>query len=351
MAKNDRRRTMVFSNVNKKADYKSASRNKQIIDLDDEIIIGIDNPIRDTEKRKINKKQEKNNKNIKPNDKQKRQIKDEKGKIEIIEPIIDYEKTSHDLTFDEKIRIQKKRIIRKISTFLLILVLLIGGIVYLFMSPANKVKKIEVVNNVHISSQEIINSSSIKLEENMFKFSKKEVKEKLLSNPYLEDVKINRDIFTNKVKIDVKERIATMMLEYGNSYVYIDNQGFILEISAIKIDTPILKGYVTPLEEIKPGNRLNKDDLERLEVVLNIMKNASNNDLDKLITHIDMNDAKNFILTLESEDKTVYLGECLDLSTQMLYIKEMIQREKGKEGEFYVNMDLNTSNPVFREKV
>lgn len=351
MAKNDRRRTMVFSNVNKKADYKSASRNKQIIDLDDEIIIGIDNPIRDTEKRKINKKQEKNNKNIKPNDKQKRQIKDEKGKIEIIEPIIDYEKTSPDLTFDEKIRIQKKRIIRKISTFLLILVLLIGGIVYLFMSPANKVKKIEVVNNVHISSQEIINSSSIKLEENMFKFSKKEVKEKLLSNPYLEDVKINRDIFTNKVKIDVKERIATMMLEYGNSYVYIDNQGFILEISAIKIDTPILKGYVTPLEEIKPGNRLNKDDLERLEVVLNIMKNASNNDLDKLITHIDMNDAKNFILTLESEDKTVYLGECLDLSTQMLYIKEMIQREKGKEGEFYVNMDLNTSNPVFREKV
>lgn len=351
MAKNDRRRTMVFSNVNKKADYKSASRNKQIIDLDDEIIIGIDNPIRDTEKRKINKKQEKNNKNIKPNDKQKRQIKDEKSKIEIVEPIIDYEKTSPDLTFDEKIRIQKKRIIRKISTFLLILVLLIGGIVYLFMSPANKVKKIEVVNNVHISSQEIINSSSIKLEENMFKFSKKEVKEKLLSNPYLEDVKINRDIFTNKVKIDVKERIATMMLEYGNSYVYIDNQGFILEISAIKIDTPILKGYVTPLEEIKPGNRLNKDDLERLEVVLNIMKNASNNDLDKLITHIDMNDAKNFILTLESEDKTVYLGECLDLSTQMLYIKEMIQREKGKEGEFYVNMDLNTSNPVFREKV
>ena len=53
MAKNDRRRTMVFSNVNKKADYKSASRNKQIIDLDDEIIIGIDNPIRDMEKRKI----------------------------------------------------------------------------------------------------------------------------------------------------------------------------------------------------------------------------------------------------------------------------------------------------------
>ena len=56
-------------------------------------------------------------------------------------------------------------------------------------------------------------------------------------------------------------------------------------------------------------------------------------------------------MILESEDKTVYLGDCSDLSTQMLYIKKMIQREKNIEGEFFVNMDLNNANPVFREKV
>ena len=52
-----------------------------------------------------------------------------------------------------------------------------------------------------------------------------------------------------------------------------------------------------------------------------------------------------------SEDKTIYLGKCSNLSTQMLYIKEMLEREKGIEGEFFVDMDLNISNPVFREKV
>ena len=141
------------------------------------------------------------------------------------------------------------------------------------------------------------------------------------------------------------------MLEYGNSYVYINNQGYILEISSNKLNTPIIKGYVTPLEEVKPGNRLNKNDLERLKVVLNIIELANSNGLEGLITQINIEDDKNYKIIIESEDKTIYLGECTDLSTQMLYIKEMLKREKGIEGEFFINMDLNKNKPVFREKV
>ena len=45
MTKNERKRTMVYSNVNKgknkKADKKSASKSNDIIDLDNEIVIGL----------------------------------------------------------------------------------------------------------------------------------------------------------------------------------------------------------------------------------------------------------------------------------------------------------------------
>ena len=85
------------------------------------------------------------------------------------------------------------------------------------------------------------------------------------------------------------------MLEYGNTYVYINNQGYILEISAIKLDSPIIKGYVTPLEEVKPGNRLSKDDLERLETVLSIIETANSNGIGNLITHIDVSNKKDYI--------------------------------------------------------
>ena len=55
------------------------------------------------------------------------------------------------------------------------------------------------------------------------------------------------------------------MLEYGGSYAYIDNQGYILEISAnIKEGLAKITGYETAQDEIVPGNRLCENDLEKL---------------------------------------------------------------------------------------
>ena len=60
------------------------------------------------------------------------------------------------------------------------------------------------------------------------------------------------------------------MLQYGNGYVYIDGQGYILEISDQKIDKPIIKGYSTPEGDLQLGNRLKEEDLQRLDTVIKI---------------------------------------------------------------------------------
>ena len=338
MAKNERKRTMVYSNVNKKnkADKKSASNEKDIIDLNDEIIIGLTKFIEPKDKVK-NKSKEKS--------KEKNKVSKENSKVIQKEKIADKNKN-----IVTKKSIRKKIIIKKVTTCLFLTMLLIGGLTYFLLSPVFNIKTIEVINNQNISQEQIKNSSGIILNENMFKMSSKDVKNKLLQNPYIESVKVKRKIF-DKIQIDIKERNATSMLEYGNSYIYINNQGYILEISTETIQAPILIGYVTPLEQIKPGNRLGKDDLERLSTVLNIMESLNTNNISHLVTKIDIRSKKNYKLLLENEGKTVHLGECTDLSTQMLYVKEMIQREKGIEGDFFVDMDLNKINPVFREKV
>ena len=402
MEKSERKRTMVYSNVNKKkADTKSASRKNDLSDLDNEIFIGVKsfpkpNQVNkkgnstkkaqsgqavDNKKKKSTKKDNNNEpmenqesriskiknifrknydndsldaneievikKKVKSKDDDENQKSNKKVKKIVVNETVHKPK----LTKEQKIKMQKRMIIKRLSIMLLLIVLLIGGCVYFILSPVFNVKSIEVVDNNKISSEQIVSMTEISLNTNTFKFSPKEVRNKLLKNPYIEDVKVSRNILNNSVKVTIKERTATLMLEYGNSYVYINNQGYILEISPIKLDTPIIKGYVTPLEEVKPGNRLNKDDLERLEVVLRIIESAQSAGIENIITQIDIKNKKDYVLTIESEDKTIYLGTCSDLSTQMLYIKEMIQREKGIEGEFFVDMDLNSGNPVFREKV
>ena len=356
-----RKRTMVYSNVKKKADEKSALQRANRIDLDDEFFIGMEN---DSKKAKQNvqaKQQKQKKKNVQKNEKlkkaeaqkshrldkkdiAKKQQKQKKVAEQESEKIIKEHTQS-------KIYFQKKRAIKRMGIALLLFILIIGGIIYFMLSPIFNIKQIQVSNNKFIQAQDIINLSGILVGNNTFKFSAIEAENKIESNPYIQKAKVKRNIFEGKVQIEIEERIATIMLEYGNSFVYINNQGYILEIATQKIDSPIIKNYSTPLEDIKPGNRLSKDDLEKLENVLAIIEIANANGLENMITYIDIKDAKDYVITIESEGKTIYLGDCSDLSTRMLYIKEMLERERGFEGEFYVNMDLNEGNPVFREKV
>ncbi|MCI8310256.1 MAG: hypothetical protein HFJ45_08920 [Clostridia bacterium] len=54
---------------------------------------------------------------------------------------------------------------------------------------------------------------------------------------------------------------------------------------------------------------------------------------------------------LENENKTVYLGNCKDLNTRILYMKAILEKESGKSGEIYINADLDTGYVYFKESV
>ena len=69
-----------------------------------------------------------------------------------------------------------------------------------------------------------------------------------------------------------------------------------------------------------------------------------------MITKIDVSNNRNYTLILEGEQKTVYLGDCSDLNTKMLYLNGILNQTKNLAGEIFLNMDLNTDDAYFREK-
>ena len=74
--------------------------------------------------------------------------------------------------------------------------------------------------------------------------------------------------------------------------------------------------------------------------------------LDGQVTSIDISDKSNYSIYLNGEKKRVYLGDGSNLSNKMLYVQAIIEQEKGKEGEIFLNGDLNNGfRPYFREKV
>jgi polypeptide-transport-associated domain-containing protein len=344
----------------KKAEKKSASRkgNKESSPkhgqppkekkYDDEIIIGV---TRYPEKKQSeDKKTVKNNKKAKKVDKKtiKRRKNEENRENYNVETISVNLENKTNGENHKKIKNAKKR--RKIIKIIVLIVLIIGAIVFALLSPIFNVKTIEVIGNKQISKETIKSLSGIELDENIFKVINNKIIKNIKQNAYINEVEIHK-MFPNAIRIVVTEREPSYMLEYGNGYVYINNQGYMLEISSIKKELPILIGISTSKEEYKEGNRLNDEDLTKLGTVIKIMNSAQANGIDGLISKIDISDSNNYTLHLDSEDKKAYLGDCSNLETRMLFLVGILEKERGNAGEMFINMNLNTDNAFFRESV
>lgn len=296
---------------------KQENVNNELFQFDEEIVIGMPKP--------TNKKVEKKNKTVK------KETKKEQKKVK------------------PKIK-KKKSKIANVAKWLMLFVLLIGSIIYFLMSPLFNIKQIEVLQNSKITDNEIISLSEIAPNENIFKILDWQVKDKIKQNAYIDDVKIKR-ILPDKLQITVTERTTTYMLQCINSYAYINNQGYILEINNVKLNVPIITGYKTPIEEIKTGNRLQEEDLHKLETVIKILETANSYEIGNQINKFNIEDKNNYEVFLEEEKKTAYLGDASNINTRILYLKEILDREKGKEMLIFLNVDLNTQNVYTREKV
>ena len=214
-------------------------------------------------------------------------------------------------------------------------------------SPIFDIKHIEVSGNSKNSKEKIISFSGLELHTNIFKANKGIIREKIKENAYIEKVEVTRKL-PSTVQIEIEEREAKYMLQFADSYVYINNQGYMLEISNEKLDIPILIGFTTDLSNIKAGNRINVADLNKMNMVIKIYEAAKSNGLGELITKIDISNEKNYTIILEKEGKTVYLGDCSELNTRILYLKSILETSQGKSGELFLNVDLNSQEAYFR---
>lgn len=298
-------------------------------DLDDEIIIGINRP--KSPKNNPKKKYKKNGSKLAGS---------KKGSNK---------KVAKKATSNKKNKIDKPKKSRKGLIFFLIFVAIIAIIVVLMNLNICKISNIELIDNERVTKEQIEELANFNQYNNLFSINTIKVQDDIKKNAYIEDVKVSRK-FPNTAKITVKERVPKYMLQVADSYVYINNQGYMLEVSVEKLDIPIIVGFKTDLSNAKAGNRLEVEDLKKMETIIKIVETARANDIVDSITKIDVSNDKNYTLILESEQKTVYLGDCSDLNTRMLYLSGILSQTKNIAGEIFLNMDLNTDDAYFREQ-
>lgn len=339
-------------NKSKRADGKSAHRpinqmvknnqdiKREPINLDHEIIIGLPNIDNRLYKDKMSNK----NTNIPKKNVNKTRRRNAKQKVK-------NNKIKKPKKLSEK-QIKRRKFILKMVKWISLSLIIIGIIICIMLSPIFNIKNINVKNNNKISYEQIVSLSSIQINNNTFKYSKNDIKNKIKENAYIEEVKVKR-LLPDVFEIEVKERTARLMLLFGNAYVYINSQGYILEISDENINLPIIKGYKTEEENIVPGKRLCNEDLEKLSVVLKIIEFSQSEQILDKITGIDVEDEYDYKIIMEKEQKIAHLGNCSMLEERILWVKTILNEIKDLPGDIFVNMNLNSERiePFFRERV
>lgn len=315
--KNNVKINKKMSKNKKGADKRSAPKNnnyiEERIDLNDEIVIGIPREKKANASNKVKKK-----------------IKKKKVLTEA--------------------EIARRKLMLKFFRWTSFIVIIIMAIIFIVLSPIFNLKHVEVKNNETISFEKIIGLAGIDLNNNMFKYRSSEIKKNIKRNAYIENVKITRKL-PDTIEITVEERKPSLMILYGNSYVYLNNQGYILEISDKLLNLPIIENYQTSQEEIAEGKRLCTEDLERLNTVLKILEISESEEIRDKITVVDISDEKDYKVIMYAEQKTIHLGDCSLLEERMIWLKSILEKKKGIAGDIFINMNINEKRPYFRESV
>lgn len=348
--------------MSKKLKEKSKNTQKDsTFNVDNEIIIGIKTlPNPEENKKKTQKRKNEKIKNTTKKSKTTKTKKKTKNKEEEFELKLGIEdekvkpkkkkKKTKKLTKKQEIARKKRKAFLRLVKWATLILLLIGGGIGFLLSSFFNIKKIEIVGNNKLTRDEAISLSQIEIEENTFKLSKNKIEKNIKQNAYVESVKIKRNL-PSTILIEIEERVPTYMITFANAYAYINNQGYFVEISKEKLELPIITGYATKEEDIQLGERLCTEGLQKLDDILQIMKAAESNEIANIVTKINISDKQDYVLELKSEKKTVHVGDTSNLSTKMLYIKEIIEQNKKIEGEILVNTDLNNKWAIFRKKV
>lgn len=330
---------------------------------DNEIIIGV--TTKPKEKVRVDKKTTRTN--AKPATNKQNKVKDKTqkskkshttlSKKEVLNKTVKNNKNIINNAKVNKKEVTKEKQIEKsngkkiIISIVVLLLIALGGITYYLTTPAFNIASIEVYGNSRNSVDTYISLSKINIgSTNIFAVSNSSIKKNIKENAYVEEVEMKRKL-PNIVELHIKERNVDYQIEYSDKYMYINEQGYLLEISQDKKDVPIIKGLSLVKEDIQVGQRANNEDLLKLDTVLKIINYCKYNSVENKITAIDVSNTSNYTLIFEKEGKKAYLGDTSNLSERILWLKTILQKEDGNKGEIFINGDLNKDKVYFREEV
>lgn len=200
----------------------------------------------------------------------------------------------------------------------LMLIIVIAGVLF---SPLFAVKEIRAESAEHFTTTELAEMISLAHGDNLILFGKGKAEKILEQDPYIAEAKLKAQL-PNTMVIQVKERKARGYVSFMGAYLYIDEEGRVLEtqttyhealpiVTGLKFDSFLL-GEVLPVE--------NKDSLQ---VVLQMSQLMKKYNLLDIVVEIDVTDPKDVYANVNKV--LIHLGDMKDADQKVRIMGEIMK--------------------------
>lgn len=218
---------------------------------------------------------------------------------------------------------------RKKGKFFLGLVVAVIAIGAVMMSPIFTIKEVVVSDTDRYTSQEICDLANVNVGMNIFTVSKNKVTKLLKTSHYIQDVEVVKE-FPNKIKLNVMERKVRGYVPYMNSYLYIDENGRVLEIKDYFTDPlPVVKGL--EFESFQLGETIDAVNKDALYVVVIISQVMIKYEMLDLVVNLDVSNTENITARVNKVDINLgTISNCDEkIRTMAAIMKEIPEEDRG----------------------
>ncbi len=188
-------------------------------------------------------------------------------------------------------------------------------------SPVFAVKEIKAEGASHFTTSELCELIGLSTGDNLFLFSKSRAEKTLEESAYIADAKLSAKLPDTMV-IQVKERKVRGYVPYMGSYLYIDEEGRVLEVQNVYHEAlPLVKGL--SFSSFTEGEIIPVENPEALDVVLRISQMMEKYELLDLVVEIDVSNPEDIYAYVNQVQ--IHLGNMENGDMKIKYMAEIMK--------------------------
>lgn len=218
---------------------------------------------------------------------------------------------------------QKRLKMKRIRAAVILLLIIVAVAALMLMTPLFNIRSITVEGNKYVTLQQIDEKVHDISRQNLFKVSSGNIKERLKSIAYIEDVDVAKKLFPPSVKITVKECIPAGYIVINGYEVVVDSQLKVLgddnKFSSENI--PEIKGMEN--DSYTVGKTFESANEEKQEVMVTCLKTMESTGIINKVDNIDISNLTGIKFRYDNRIDAL-CGTQLDLDRKIRLFRETV---------------------------